>query len=100
MNARHAAALALVSFYLLTPPMTQSPVAISIHANLPLSEWENQGTFDTKEECERGKAEIVAQHPTPTGYWEHWRDGFRSFEGSAMRLSQCISSDDPRLKEK
>jgi hypothetical protein len=69
MSPRHAA-LALVVWYLITPPI---PAAQAIHRDTaaPLSRWRVVKTFPTEKECDahRGRK------------WE-----------------RCVSADDPRLK--
>ena len=50
MKPRHAAALALVGWYLMMPPMTCRP---SIQINTPLSHWEISSSYDTADECEK-----------------------------------------------
>ncbi len=78
---RHAAALALVGWYLMVPPI-QNGKAVDV----PISEWSHLDSFDSARECrdagyryqDRQKAE---NKPLP-GAWE------------------CIASDDPRLKAK
>jgi len=72
MKLRHAAALALVGWYLMMPPSTSSG---RIQKDAPLSRWYIFTTFETKKECEKA----------------------RQFSSG---LSICVASDDPRLKEK
>jgi len=43
MNGRHTAALALLGWYLFTPPPG---------AEAPIAEWNHVGSFDTARECE------------------------------------------------
>jgi hypothetical protein len=81
MKLRHAAALALVGWYLMVPPIRDGKVI-----DVPVSQWEHLDSFDSARECrvagykyqDRQKAE---KKPYP-GAWE------------------CIASDDPRLKGK
>ena len=92
MNLRHAAALALVGWYLMVPPHlhwhgqyeTYSPDA-------PLSEWKHKATFDTEVDCKRAITKgcgNVNQNGEVIGHV------------GPLCYAQCISSDDPRLKEK
>ena len=74
MKPRHAAALALVGWYLMRPPLPH----LNAHAThtdtaASLSRWIAVKTFPTQKECEAHRA-----NP-----WD-----------------QCISTDDPRLKKK
>jgi hypothetical protein len=82
------AALALVGWYLLTPPLhpcdgdppctyfetRPSSVHLDFNLKAPLRRWRKVGTFATQKECEAGRR--------------------------ASPSEQCIVSDDPRLKEK
>jgi hypothetical protein len=102
MNPRHAAALALVGWYLMVPPMTGSadrdrvvrhPI---VEMTAPLSEWETEGSYDSAKEC-RGAIQDNLQ------FIAH-----RHFEtvdeqnaaNTQSQLGQCVATDDPRLKEK
>ena len=92
MKLRHAAALALVVWYLLTPPLhpcdgdppctyfetKPSSVHLDFNLKVPLRRWRKVGTFATQKECEAGRR----ASPPMRG------------------LAQCFATDDPRLKEK
>jgi hypothetical protein len=96
MNLRHAAALALVGWYLMTPPMGK----YGPNEMAPLSRWEHPYTFDSARDCESalaasrkcealGIAAVEVQHglqdeETPLLLTIDWK---------------CLTSDDPRLKE-
>jgi len=92
MNPRHAAALALVGWYLMVPPieLTRSGErAFNFYA--PLSQWYRWDFYQTAREC-----------------WDVDHDLFVRSE-SVLRIdpmddaanayleAQCIASDDPRL---
>ena len=51
MNLRHAAALALVGWYLMVPPLS--------NPSAPLSKWNLYRSYDTARECEVAKAAKV-----------------------------------------
>jgi hypothetical protein len=52
MNLRHAAALALVGWYLMVPPFTaQRAGPVDVDDQAPLSKWTIAGSFDTAEQC-------------------------------------------------
>jgi len=87
MNTRHAAALALVGWYLMVPPLfphSKSPFARD--DSLPLSRWKLINSFDTAAECKTEEHRLM-DSPVKTA----------SAIGAA---AQCIATDDPRLKEK
>jgi hypothetical protein len=56
MALRHAAALALVGWYLMMPPMTEKNEA---DAEGPLSKWQNDGSFDLASACEAVRHSLV-----------------------------------------
>jgi len=90
MKPRHAAALALVGWYLMTPPLIGPNYAIKEDA--PFSQWVIAQTFDTASDCEREKAAQKAKilpSAGTRGALPYCRDCFL----------ECIATDDPRLKE-
>jgi hypothetical protein len=46
MNLRHAAALALIGWYLMAPPYGDT------RPKIPLSEWDTQRVFDSARDCD------------------------------------------------
>ena len=109
MNLRHAAALALVGWYLMVPPSMSEMDwtcgdSLSAHAyhklfgtadekecakfaeieapNAPISKWHEASPFETLSACEEGQKRLIdaAKLSSP----EHG--------------AKCIASDDPRLK--
>ena len=93
MTLRRAAALALVGWYLMVPPIELSPRgerAFNLYA--PLSQWYRWDFYQTARDC-----------------WEVDRDLFLRSQ-SVLRIdpmddavneyleAPCIASDDPRLK--
>ena len=85
MKPRHAAALALVGWYLMMPPSkTPKPDVLTLLAPIfiadtaaPLSRWTKVDTFPTQLRCEARRA---ADLRAP--------------------VEQCVPDDDPRLKGK
>jgi hypothetical protein len=105
MKPRHAAALALVGWYLMVP--SNGPNA---RQSDPLSKWRVHRSYDSAEECQAAidaHRRVLAEHEqdhsrdkkltpsqrveeaTKEAEWE-WEFG----------PAQCIATDDPRLKEK
>jgi hypothetical protein len=71
MKLRHAAALTLVVWYLMAPPVIAKNNAwLQEDIFAPLSQWGKAGAFPTKEECEANQGATFL----------------------------CISADDPRLE--
>lgn len=107
MNLHHAAALALVGWYLMVPPTLAETSCSGIFSTL--DRWMNKAAHDKA--CE-DQSKIV-NSKAPISEWHE----FMFFEslaecealrqrGSALRPSdplfsaQCIASDDPRVKQK
>ena len=93
MNLRHAATLALLGWYLLTPPLASvgskwnaATKEYDPYTNAPLSQWQTVLTFDTAEEC---RAELANQNAQ-----------IQMNCPTCAALAECVASDDPRLKEK
>jgi len=87
MKPRHAAALALVGWYLMAPPRfpkDKSPYALD--ASAPLSRWHSINSFDSAVECKAEKTRLTDSHNETLG--------------AIGMASNCIASDDPRLKPK
>jgi len=85
MKFRHAAALALVGWYLMVPPQTRTwwigPERYDDDASL--SRWTIERSFDKAEACEA--ARLATQEQAAD---------------AAIRMGHaaCVASDDPRLK--
>jgi hypothetical protein len=98
MKPRHAAALALVGWYLLLPPLVNAPYKVDTEA--PLASWKVYQTFDTRDECDKSRlAEQAKYKHTASAPVGTIKKGSRAF-ALQMTFAQCISSDDPRLKAK
>jgi hypothetical protein len=85
MKLRHAAALALVGWYLMVPPLASSQgLAVNLHA--PLWKWISIGNYDSADACSK-QLEFereLAQNP--------------DYKIAAIFANgQYVTSDDPRL---
>jgi hypothetical protein len=78
LKGSHAAAHALVSWYLMLP----------IDLNQPLGDWYQWGSYESKTECETTKRKVASDA-------EVRHD---QMAAALFLAGQCISSDDPRLK--
>ncbi len=114
MKRRHAAALALVGWYLMVPPaiMNSEGRYTEIDATAALSHWKILGSFDSASQCEALRTEL----PKPDFQLRALEGLLRSskqhnsFEATAGRDSlqyltdayatggSCVSTGDPPLK--
>jgi len=103
MKARHAAALALVGWYLLTPPvMRKGQIVIGgrlFSEEAPLSLWNNQASFDSATGCEAARHSPESFH-APASVDEKERRWVEENFGTLLQYAKCVSTDDPRLKPK
>ena len=98
MNLRHAAALALVGWYLMVPP----PQSFENHKlgppdlMAPLSSWRQEDQFDRVKDCEGSmlKTKVYFANLKTNG------DAGIVNNVKAWMGARCIASDDPRLKGK
>lgn len=96
MTIRHAAALALVGWYLMLPPidprMTEQQ---AIDARL--SEWKIDSVYDAADDC--NAAEHGAVMKGDRDLPKQKRGSLSWAVAIAMTQAQCVATDDPRLKE-
>jgi hypothetical protein len=96
MNLRHAAALALVGWYLMIPPKAcvghlckcrkPGDGCYITEQDAPLVRWQKWKLYSSGTECESAQTARVVEN-----YW--------NYRGGNI-YGRCIESDDPRLKEK
>jgi len=85
MTFRHAAALALMGWYLMVPPTHRTTHGVAWDDNLPLNLWRHVFSYDMAKECQ---AQI-----------EHMQSSLAKMaEEMGAEFARCIASDDPRLK--
>jgi hypothetical protein len=99
MNLRHAAALALVGWYLMMPPVNSDN---TVDLDAPLSKWIVGASFDAANQCET----VRAMTTTPV----QWKADIRAAKKAGrlpltraeydkrVEAAQCVATDDPRLK--
>jgi hypothetical protein len=88
MKLRHAAALALVGWYLLVPSHGQ--------LQAPLSQWEVVTTFDSRSLCMSLRTPDIQTWLIVKGVLNPTAAQLKKYVDS----SRCVSEDDPRLKSK
>ena len=106
MNLRHAAALALVGWYLMAPQLNEK----GVNSNAPMSDWDRVESFETVGACEQTlrltqnaisavsdqefterfglRPAVGKKSVSKADALQKWNDG------------KCVASDDPRLKPK
>ena len=106
MNRRHAAALALVGWYLMVPPRDGN----SLNALAPFSKWEIADSFDSANECRQAlkqkravaedmKKERLVEDEQRSQHGDPPSANFELIATEAQnRRAVCIATDDPRLK--
>lgn len=90
MKLRHAAALALVGWYLMVPPLIANPNPTTggqLEVSAPLSKWEIVRSFDTAAECNEARQRTAASGVGNAEAQRLWQ-----------KYATCIASDDPRLR--
>jgi len=90
MNLRHAAALALVGWYLMVPPPN--------YIGIPMANWPRRAVFDSKAQCESVFA-VHVKRPGGGTVLLPYKNPFPDYDPN-WNWPQCVSSDDPRPKEK
>jgi len=96
MKLRHAAALPLVGWYLMTPPMDAQH---NVRSDLPLGQWAITLSFDSAKECEAERSREFDHSlkdltdPANMSTDQLIRDGWK-----VELQRKCVATDDPRLK--
>jgi hypothetical protein len=92
----HAAALALVGWYIMIPPPAPNTKQL-VDTDAPLSKWKVWIAADSAEACNQKQQELrkAANHAAAEDPNRVAAQGY----ASQMAFSQCISSDDSRLQK-
>jgi hypothetical protein len=86
MNLRHVAALLLVGWSLIMPPLSRDRQAVE--KNAPFSQWETIGTYGTAALCNHELDKLTAVLAGNISY---------SVIQRRVLSGKCIAADDPRL---
>jgi hypothetical protein len=92
MNLRHAAALALVGWYLMLPP-THGGYS-HFYTDEPLRKWCRGDYSDTRAGCNQLQQQRIRGF-IAAGQ----KETIRLKDADYYALGQCVARDDPRLKE-
>ena len=105
MNLRHAAALALVGWYLMAPPTLSIGDTSDIKSgrwrtkvSAPVREWQILESFDSASDCENMKGKLVMRGDKAMD--REKASSYKEAFAIASTQAVCIATDDPRLKEK
>jgi len=98
VKIRHAAALSLMTWFLMVPPLI--PNSGEVNKSAPLSQWIKRRAFPHSEGCEAAKERL-----RKTGLANQTEADAMGRRGShnpefhcVVCQAQCVAEDDPRLK--
>jgi hypothetical protein len=91
---RHVAVLALAGWYLMVPPIVGTAPP---DETAPLSKWKVERSFDTADDCSYIAGEFTDDGMRRVKLKQSRQD---IILGIQYLNATCISTDDPRLKEK
>ncbi len=97
MKPCHAAALALVGWYLMVPPAI--PNTHEVNKSAPLAQWTIRRTFPRNAGCENAKSRLRTQALAAQAEKDAaGRRGQRNPDSYCILCNaECVSTDDPRL---
>jgi hypothetical protein len=100
VNARHAAALALVGWYLMVP-IQPAEQQLRMSDRPPLSKWFIFASYDSAERCEQERSKLAEDAIGRFGSEAMVQPRMVEQAHAAQKYAAvCIATDDPRLKEK
>ena len=113
MNLRHAAALAVVGWYLMLPPFTKKgPDSYDLppDTSAPISNWTTYSVldhFDTEEECKteltnrQSELDIRLRSQNAAGVRGHaYGVVISEYYGARIKAARCVPDTDPGIKPK
>ena len=98
MRFCQAAALALVGWYLMMPPLEGNTGSLKLELAAPFPQWDIQASFDSAHDCEIAKVKSVqwAKDQATNGKFED--ENARHAFAWQHYDEECVATDDPRLK--
>jgi hypothetical protein len=105
MKFHHAAALAIVVWYLMIPPIGADN---KVDAHAPLSQWRRGVGFETQKDCDESLKDAI-QNPMTQDEYQASAKQTRKAKMKPLSMSEmtkrtaeslCVAGDDPRLKAK
>jgi hypothetical protein len=95
MKPRHAAALALVAWYLMIPPPRQIDSRFQTNFLAPIDKWVQLRRFELESECEAARDDYMKNPPGGVANMLSSKQQAQA----VMKAAKCVSADDPRLIE-
>ena len=93
---QHIAALGLIVWFLMVPPLVNAPWKVDTQA--PLGQWRTVSIFHSKSECDKTLLSIHnTYNSTATARIGAIEKGARAF-ALQMVFSQCVARNDPDLR--
>ncbi len=95
MKPRHAAALVLVGWYLMVPPLYRTGAKWKPDLNAAISEWQLVDSYDSADACKQGltnRLQVMQQG----AFANPSRRADAIFQ---LQTGQCSATDDPRLRD-
>jgi hypothetical protein len=89
VKPRHAAALVLIGWYLMAPPLDRHRRLLT---NKPLTRWSRVRTFDSEHACKEWLASLLKSFKGQS--FENFE---QAVQADRVLHGRCIASDDPRL---
>jgi hypothetical protein len=108
MKHRHAAALALVGWYMMVPPFSDTAPYANVNSEAPISCWDQTGKeFASQAICEEFIKKAKGDSRSDPNLRKNFERKFGKFGGPSwgqmllvLESARCVSTDDPRLKAK
>ena len=101
MTRRHAAASALLGWYLLLPPDVGKPLP---DTSLPLAMWKRAAELGSLPDCEQARKTAIADFEKQEAEYAKIagdpKHGWIAFHHDEVYRSLCISSDDSLFRAK
>jgi len=97
MKSRHAAALALVSWYLIQPRYGLDGRLLD---SAPLANWKIYDTYDSHEACAQVRNQMITIAREFMIDQEKRTELGGAPQAAVLLAASCVSSDDPRLNGK
>jgi hypothetical protein len=85
MKLHLAAVLAMAGWYLMTPPLQDNG---RYDTSAPLSKWRVESGFGNGQDCKKTVADLI----------ERASKQARRDDLQELKVAQCVSADDPRIK--